>query len=50
MREGATLGCEALPTTWPPAEHHGGDAARLTDMDNVCESLHHRDKELAHGC
>jgi len=24
--------------------------ARLTDMSNVGESLHHRNKWLAHGC
>lgn len=24
-------------------------AVRLTDMSNICESLHHRNKEIAYG-
>lgn len=46
----ATVGCEALLTTTFQHKHPVWRAARLTDMSNRCEPLHHRNKWLAYGC
>ena len=46
----ATVGCEALLTTTLQHKHPVWRTARLTDMSNGSESLHHRNKWLAYGC
>ena len=41
--------CEALLTMLSFTEISNVWAVRLTDMSNICESLHHRNKEIAYG-